>query len=237
MIVKSKKFLSGVTEGTLLTLIKDNKSSGYIKKGTFSNEIIWNKKSFMFPSGNAAQRARFKSGLYLFGKVRKEAETFLRKNPHFRLPKQERSILYNNENPVDAGRKVCATDLNHAYWRIALNLGVISEDTYRGALSKKFKSIRLASLSTLGAGKTYQVIQDGKITKSTIKIGEDTELRRVYTLIRYTCFKHMVKVARMLGDDFLAYKTDCIYYYDTPYNRKLVSDYFSKNGLTYKQLS
>jgi hypothetical protein len=41
----------------------------------------------------------------------------------------------------------------------------------------------------------------------------------------------------MLGKDFIAYKTDCIYYVDTEKNRNLVNDYFDKNDLTYKQLS
>jgi hypothetical protein len=47
----------------------------------------------------------------------------------------------------------------------------------------------------------------------------------------------MMKVKKMLGDDFIAYKTDCIYYVDTKENRELVNQYFDKNSLTYKQLS
>ena len=47
----------------------------------------------------------------------------------------------------------------------------------------------------------------------------------------------MTKVKRLLGDDFIAYKTDCIYYVDTKSNRDLVNEYFDKNDLTYKQLS
>jgi hypothetical protein len=47
----------------------------------------------------------------------------------------------------------------------------------------------------------------------------------------------MNKLRKMLGEDFLAYKTDCIYYIDTPENREKVRDYFTQNDLTFKQLS
>ena len=237
MIIKNKRVYSGISEKALLGIIRDNQSSGYIRNGTFSSEIIWNKKSFIFLSGSKAKRGRTKLGLYLFQKVRKEARLFLETYPSFKLPKQQRSIMYSNESDFNLNRSVCATDLNHAYWRIALNLKIISEKTYRDALPKKYKSIRLAALSTLGAGKAYHVIDAGKITAKSVRVGENAELKRVYTLIRYTCFKHMAKLSRMLGKDFLAYKTDCIYYYDTQANRKAVTNYFNKNNLTFKQLS
>ena len=86
-------------------------------------------------------------------------------------------------------------------------------------------------------GRTFRQINSGRVGHSTVTIGEDDELKRVYKLIRFTCFKHMNKVKKLLGNDFLAYKTDCIYYIDTKENRTLVNDYFTKNDLTYKQLS
>ena len=89
----------------------------------------------------------------------------------------------------------------------------------------------------MGAGRTFMQVSDGRLTNQTITIGGDDNLRRVYKLIRFTCFRHMAKLKKMLGKDFLAYKTDCIYYVDTPENRKMVSDYFTKNNLTFKQLS
>jgi hypothetical protein len=46
----------------------------------------------------------------------------------------------------------------------------------------------------------------------------------------------MNKVKRMLGKDFLCYKTDCIYYVDSKDNRKKVNEFFEKNELMVKQL-
>lgn len=236
MRLKTRQFCFGKDEDALLQRIKTMSDDAYIKRGTFSTEIIWGKKSFIFPSLRKGDYQKFKSGLFLFSKVRKEAKAFLKKRPNFRLPKEERSIIFNDDVPhVDV--KVCGTDLNHAYWRIALNLGIISNATYEKGLPKNYKSLRLAALSTLGAGRTFMIISEGKVTGQKATFGGDEELKRVYKLIRFTCFKHMGKVRKMLGNDFLAYKTDCIYYIDTPENRKMVRDYFLENGLSFKQLS
>ena len=46
----------------------------------------------------------------------------------------------------------------------------------------------------------------------------------------------MKDVSELLGDDFYAWKTDCIYYRESLSNIKAVQDYFDKYNLTYKQL-
>jgi hypothetical protein len=43
-------------------------------------------------------------------------------------------------------------------------------------------------------------------------------------------------IANLLGEDFICYKTDCIYYKDTEDNRKLVQAYFDAADLPWKQL-
>jgi hypothetical protein len=236
MIVKSRQVCFGKNSGHLINRIKDLGEDALVKRGTFSTEIIWGKRSYIFPSVNKKDYSTFRKGLFLFGKVRNEAQAFLKNNSNFRLPKEERSIYFAPiEPPSDI--KICATDLNHAYWRIALNKGVISNATYKRGLPKAFKNVRLASLSTLGAGRTFMQINQGKLTTQSVTIGGDDDLKRVYKLIRFTCFRHMAKLKKLLGKDFLAYKTDCIYYVDTPKNREMVGDYFTKNNLTFKQLS
>jgi hypothetical protein len=46
----------------------------------------------------------------------------------------------------------------------------------------------------------------------------------------------MTIMANMLGDDFICYKTDCIYYKDTPVNREMIQIYLDSVGLEWKQL-
>ena len=103
-------------------------------------------------------------------------------------------------------------------------------------LVDEFKTLRLAALSTLGKGKEYFVIKGGVVTDEVVKIGFDEDMDKLYKAIRYTCFKYMQVVKEMLGDDFVCYKTDCVYYVDTPENRKKVRDYFKGEEMTYKQM-
>jgi hypothetical protein len=88
----------------------------------------------------------------------------------------------------------------------------------------------------LGKGKEYFVIMDGKLTNEVVKIGFDEEMDKLYKAIRFTCYKYMQIVKKLLKDDFICYRTDCVYYVDTIENRKLVRDYFKKEKMSMKQL-
>ena len=211
-------------------------SNGYIKKGTFTNEIVWGNYSYIFPCMNKKSQTNFKKGMFLFGMVRRDAKRFIQKRPNFRIPKKYSQIEYNKDVNFELFGKVTGTDLNHAYWRIAYNLGVISDKTYIKGIDDKFKSVRLAALSTLGSDKKYQKILEGKITQETLIIKGEDDLQRVYVLIRLTRYKYMSQVKKMLGKDFLCYKTDAIYYIDTKENRQKVRDFFKSKDLLMKQL-
>jgi len=54
--------------------------------------------------------------------------------------------------------------------------------------------------------------------------------------VRYECYKYMVEMSMLLGREFFCYKTDCIYYRDTPQNRKIVYQYLNDQGLDYNQV-
>jgi hypothetical protein len=177
----------------------------------------------------------FKKGMFLFGMVRKDANTYLKKY-EVKLPKQHKQIEYTGELNEELLGKVTGTDLNHAYWRIAYNLGVITENTYEKGLNDDFKQVRLAALSTMGGRKKYNIIKNGILTKNFKVYEGDENLRNIYTLIRYTCYKYMVQLKKILGTDFLCYKTDAIYYVDTLDNRKKVKDFLTEKDLLMKQL-
>lgn len=211
-------------------------SSGYIKKGTFTNEIVWGNYSYIFPCMNKKSQTNFKKGMFLFGMVRRDAKKFIKRRPNFRVPKRHAQIEYNKDINFEIFGDVTGTDLNHAYWRIAYNLGIISDKTYIKGIDDKFKSVRLAALSTLGSDKKYQKISGGKITQDTLIIKGEEDLQRVYVLIRLTCYKYMSQVKKMLGKDFLCYKTDAIYYIDTKENRQKVREFFKSKDLLMKQL-
>ena len=233
----NKLYLKRLRHGldkNILRFIEANKGDGYIKQGVFSTQIIYGGYKYVFPRTLKAEKN--KDGLFLFATVRKEAKCWLRKNPKFRLPTRYGTVVYT-EKRVRKGTKMAACDLNHAYWRIAYLNGVISKKTYLQGLPARFKAMRLAALSTLGGGKTYRVIENGVITDKTEILQGDEKLRRVYEMIRLQCYAHMHNIRKRLGDAFIAYRTDCIYYYDTPKNRSIVMDYLDAHDLDWKLLT
>jgi hypothetical protein len=46
----------------------------------------------------------------------------------------------------------------------------------------------------------------------------------------------MYELSVLLGKDFFCWKTDCIYYRNTPKNIKTVQDYFDEREILWKQL-
>jgi hypothetical protein len=236
--VKNKivKYSAKSSQKFLMKRIAAQKGSGFIKVGTFTDEIVWGNYSYIFSRLDVKKQKDFKRGMFLFGMVRKDAKKFLKENKDFKLPKKYSQIEYRGTLDENLLGKITGTDLNHAYWRIAYNKGIISGNTYLKGLDDKFKAVRLAALSTMGANKKYQIIKNGEITDDLKIIVGDAELQKVYMLIRYTCYRFMNQVKRKLGKDFLCYKTDCIYYIDTKQNRQKVNDFFKEKQLLSKQL-
>lgn len=233
---KTLRYVAKSSEPFLLNKMKMDKANGLYKKGTFTNELIWGSYSYVSSHLTKTKQKKFHKGLYMFGMVRRDARLFIKKKPDFKLPKKYGQIEYNKELNEDLFGKITATDLNHAYWRIAYNLGIISPMTYEKGLSEDFKELRLAALSSMGASKTYQKIIKGELTNQYHIVKGDETLQNVYKLIRYTCYRYMTQVQKRLGKDFLCYKTDCIYYIDTRPNRKIVTDFFKEKDLLMKQL-
>jgi len=232
-IIKTENFIPFGNADALVNKIMKLKENALVREGDFSKIIVWDKVSFNFTKTDKG--SSFRKSVYLFGVVRKEAKLWLKKNPNFKLPTQYPVNVYN-EHYKHIKEELSATDLDHAYWRIAYLLGIITPKTYERALNPDFKVVRLAALSTLGAGKEFRVIEGGKMTEKLVKVGEQPDLQKVYKLIRYTCYDYMQQCANLLGDEFIAYRTDAIYYRDSKENRALVSKFFKDNNLKYKQV-
>jgi hypothetical protein len=120
---------------------------------------------------------------------------------------------------------------------IAHQLGIISDNTYNKAQGNEWKVIRLAALAVLGRSVAYQEFQNGVKQKKPIIIEcEDPRINLLYRGIRYKCFEMMSSIAEILGNDFEAYRTDCIYYRDTADNRRKVYEFLDAEQFSYKQL-
>jgi len=232
------EYLPKHREKTIMKSIVTNQSDAYLRYGNFSHEIIDGKTCYIFPPDKLGERklSKMRQGIYLFNMVRKEAKEWLKNHPKFKLPNKNPVNEYASDPNQFIEKKITGTDLNSAYWTIAFNKRIISKNTYEKGLNNDFKQLRLATLSTLGSGKKYYVIRDGELTNYEVCIGADEKMANVYKLIRYTCYMYMNQLKKLLGEDFVAYRTDCIYYVDTKENRQIVYNYFKAKKLKYKQL-
>lgn len=174
--------------------------------------------------------------LWLFSVVQSEAKKFLERNPDWSMP-TKLPVNVTNYDYDDSYGRLTGTDINSAYWNIAHQMGVISDTTYTNAEDSKYKRVRLAALAILGRNISYNKFKDGKKqTKPFIYENQEKRLKQLYQAIRYKCYQMMNEIAQILGNEFEAYRTDCIYYRDTSKNRKLVHDYLREHGFDFKQL-
>ena len=210
--------------------LKNKKGIAYYRKGSYSDEIIWQDRKFLFPS----PLKKIQAGMWVFRSVLNDVKNYVIDKKI--IAKKQLPVNFWNEKNKKFRGKVTATDLDHAYWRIAYIEGIIKPKTYENGLQIKDKSIRLAALANLSSSKEYQIIIDGVLTDKTKVFKYNQVYHKVYNNIRYICYEHMNILAEMLANDFICYKTDCIYYKDTPKNRDLVQVYLDSVNMEWKQL-
>jgi hypothetical protein len=212
----------------MLETIKKRKETAYYREGSFLSEIILGKTKFLFPT------EKMDKGMWIFRSVSLSAQKYA--NLNVIEKKKHYPVNYVNDNFNQSHYDITATDINHAYWRIAYLMGVISQKIYDKGLLLDNKTLRLASLSNLSSKKEYQIIKEGIVTQEYKTLKYDEVLHTVYNNIRYSCYEYMNNIAELLGNDFICYKTDCIYYVDTLKNREIVHNYLTSKNLLFKQL-
>jgi hypothetical protein len=229
---KQKTIYSKTSSERFVDKLIRGKGSFMVRNGSECNELLFDNSHYIFPSKN---RIFPSDMIFLFNMVRLDVKKYLSLNDDV-IPPIKVNVTEYNYNYQDKNDLITATDLNHAFWRIAFVKGYIRKETYDKGLASKAKAIRLATLSVLGREKKFDTYVDGIKTESFIFKELNEKFRNVYIDIRYSCYYMMYEVSQLLGDDFDCWKTDCIYYRDTPQNRKLVHNYFDKKNMTYKQL-
>jgi hypothetical protein len=222
------KIMNKDRKDNMIEVIKNRKDTAYYREGSFITEIILGKTKYIFPY------SKMNKGMWIFRSVILSAQKYVNVNIIDKKPYYP--VNFNNVFFNQSYYDITATDINHAYWRIAYLMGVISKKLYDKGLLIEDKGLRLASLSNLSSKKEYQIIKNGEITEEYKTLRYNEVLHTVYNNIRYTCYEHMTNIANLLGEDFICYKTDCIYYTDSLKNREIVHNYLTLNNLLFKQL-
>lgn len=226
-----RKIINNKQASSFIAELKEGKLDFSVREGSECVEIFLDDTHYVFASKKAFPQRK----INLFKTVSNDVKKWIAVNKVV-MPIENKQTHYNYD--FDAENKILSgTDLNHAYWRIAWLLGVISEKTYISGLDDDCKELRLATLSVLGRQTIVDVYKNGIIVDKQVHKQGDKELKSVYNMIRYTCYDYMRQLSEMLGDDFFCWKTDGIYYNNTDANIMLVQGFFDDKNLTYKQLS
>jgi hypothetical protein len=217
--------------GLIKESMERKKREGYYRSNMFGEEIIRQGVKYKCLSKMGRKYLPY---LYIFNLVKRDAMRYVQNNPAIKNPRWLSSIHWNSHQLLPKG-EIVGTDINNAYWDIAFNLGVISYATHAHKNRIKHKNLLLASLSSLGADKMWRNVK-GTVGSDVTIIKGDDRLKQVFQKIRYTCFSYMRQIARMLGNDFICYKTDCIYYIKTEKNIQLVEEFIESKKLDFKRL-
>jgi hypothetical protein len=221
---------------TLVNRLKVSKKDFYLRKTNHMVSVITDGVEYVYKPRVKTNDINFPpTQLWIFNSVKRDAMKFLAGNPLFELP-QKLPVNVTNYEYDDSYGIVTGTDVNSAYWVIAYNLGIISKPLYEKCNNPNFKVVRLASLAVLGRNFSYERFIEGEKKENLIITSDDDRLKSIYRWIRYKCYEMMGELAMLLGNDFEAYRTDCIYYRDTPANRIKVYEYLNERGFEYKQL-
>jgi hypothetical protein len=146
------------------------------------------------------------------------------------------NIKYIDVNPkIKAGdvvEGVCCLDIKSAYWRTALLMGVISREIYDKGLAID-KITRLASLGSLAKKKEVYTFDGEEYKRVDIVRSYDTE--NIWFALCARVSELMQKMIDDLGDDFLFYWVDGIYFKRTDDNIKKVTEFLESCSYDIKE--
>jgi hypothetical protein len=125
-------------------------------------------------------------------------------------------------NVGDVFEDICCLDIKNAYWQTALLMGVISEEIFNSGTSID-KITRLASLGSLAKKKEVYSF-DGE-TYKLVEIIRSYETENIWFAICSRVSDIMQNMVSDLGDDFLFYWVDGIYFKRTEENIKKVTEF------------
>lgn len=128
---------------------------------------------------------------------------------------------------------VCEVDIDQAYWETAHHLQIISDELYtKGRKGNISKQARLTALGSF-AKKVYKYNFKGKKVQS-VEVERDALLENLWFTICKRVSDVMHKVIDALGDDFIFYWVDGIYFENTQDNISKVMQIFLDSGYNSK---
>lgn len=200
------------------------KSEYFICPSPICTRIIYDKKLFIF---NLNQNNFPPKSSFLFKLVKSDALKFLKNNKLCSFDIFPSYCYSGNEIKSDK----IGTDIDHAYWQIAKNLGIISEETFNSGLP--YKSTSLAALASMGRSKTF-IKYKGLEKIGYFETQINGELINSYNFVRNICFSYMNEIKEKIADNFCSWKVDEVIYSNTDYAVNSVHEILNSKNVTFK---
>lgn len=143
-------------------------------------------------------------------------------------------IWFNKKYMGQNLTNIIELDLNSAYWQAAYKLNIITKkDFYKGLAYPKVE--RLASLGSLARTIRVREWTGKRWLRSYAKAGfESDDTRHVWFALCNEVDKLMRKCAKELGDDFLFYWIDALFFTNTKENKEKLGAIIKKAGYKFK---
>lgn len=125
-------------------------------------------------------------------------------------------------------------DLTKAYWVSAYKLGILSEELYKQGIHEGYSKIEiLACLGNFAKVKKSRSF-DGKDYGDSETVTDSNNTKFLWNAISWETDKCMIECATELGNDFIMYWTDAVFFRDVADNRNLVERVMARHGFEYK---
>jgi hypothetical protein len=144
------------------------------------------------------------------------------RNVAYRLENIDYFEINKEVKEGDVFESVYCLDINGAYWQTALLMGIISKEIYTEGL-KKDKVTRLASLGSLA--KRKEVFRYNGVSYDHIETIRDNETENLWFAICKRVADIMQELKKLVGDDFIFYWVDGIYFKKSEETVKKVQEY------------
>lgn len=214
-----------------------------IKEGNSYLQAIYDKKEEGKQTGVYYRRKLTDAemqNLWIFSATKKQVGNWLKSNRLEILSELYPSVRKNIGlyNSLPEYGKFMFTDMNHAYWRMAYNMGYIKKKLYEKLIDeelpkekqKEYKLLRNKALACLRSPvKIFDYQGSSQIRKYYDGSGE---LEQLYNDIRNRCYKIIYDISHEIPDGFIKYKTDGIYY--MPEHQKRVEEVMQQNSMPFK---
>jgi hypothetical protein len=150
----------------------------------------------------------------------------------YRLENIEYFSIKKSIKSGDVFEDVCCLDINGAYWQTAVMMGVISKEIYEEGL-RKDKITRLSSLGSLA--KRKEIFRYDGVNYNHVETIRSYETENLWFAICKRVSDVMQELMKSLGDDFVFYWVDGIYFKRTDENIKKVTEYLESCSYECKQ--